>query len=381
MALLGATIFGLPSAGASTLHTAHISHGSVAGASPKRSDESHVPPDRASGDGEKTRGESQVHIDLGRGPVLVRVPSGYDPQTPAPLVMLLHGYGASGALQEAYMGFAPLIDEYGFFYLHPDGTTDPGGSRFWNATDACCNFYGSDVDDSGYLRALIAEVQSLFNIDDRRIYVVGHSNGGFMSYRLACDHAATIAAIASLAGATFDDPADCTPSGPVHALQIHGTADSEIFSSGGSLHGTPCPGAVASAETWAEYDGCLVEGDASPAPLDLDTNIPGDETLVTRYEMECLPGGSAELWTIVGGSHVPSLSPDFSRLVIEFFLAHPKADTLCVGDLDGDGDTDQSDLGQLLGSYNMGGGGDLDGDGDTDQADLGILLGDWGCGG
>jgi len=52
----------------------------------------------------------------------------------------------------------------------------------------------------------------------------------------------------------------------------------------------------------------------------------------------------------------------------------------CPGDLDGDGDTDQSDLGILLASWGVNGGGDLDGDGDTDQADLGVLLSDWGCG-
>ncbi len=52
---------------------------------------------------------------------------------------------------------------------------------------------------------------------------------------------------------------------------------------------------------------------------------------------------------------------------------------LCAGDLDGDGDTDQGDLGVLLAAYGLTGGGDLDGDGDTDQADLGVLLADYGC--
>ena len=63
------------------------------------------------------------------------------------------------------------------------------------------------------------------NVDPYRIYVAGHSNGGFMSYRLACTHADRIAAIVSLAGATFDTPADCSPTEPVAVLQIHGTAD------------------------------------------------------------------------------------------------------------------------------------------------------------
>jgi polyhydroxybutyrate depolymerase len=319
-------------------------------------------------------------IDLGRGPVLVRVPADYDPATPAPLVLLLHGYSGNGAYQETYMQFAPLVDEFGFFYLHPDGTTDANGNQFWNATNACCDFYNTNVDDSGYLRALIDEMKSLYNIDDRRVYLIGHSNGGFMSYRMACEHAGTIAAIASLAGATFDDLADCTPSEPVHILQIHGTADTTIYYNGGSLYGTPYPGAVESAETWAAYDDCLIEADTSAPPMDLERGIPGAETLVSRYETDCLPGGSAELWTIVDGSHIPWLSLEFSRYIIEYFLAHPKASAPCPGDLDGDGDTDQSDLGLLLANYGISAGGDLDNDGDTDQSDVGILLADYNCG-
>jgi hypothetical protein len=72
------------------------------------------------------------------------------------------------------------------------------------------------------------------------------------------------------------------------------------------------------------------------------------------------------------------LGPEWSNvdaLEVEQLPPH----NICVGDLDGDGDTDQADLGILLASYGVNGGGDLDGDGDTDQADLGILLGDYGC--
>src|SRR5688572_2092944 len=124
----------------------------------------------------------------------LHVPPGLDPEVPAPLVILLHGYGASGALQEAYMQFAPLADEYGFLYLHPDGALDGFGNRYWNATDACCDFFDSNVDHSGQLRALIESTKASANVDDRRVWLIGHSNGGFMAYRMACDHAGTVAA-------------------------------------------------------------------------------------------------------------------------------------------------------------------------------------------
>src|SRR5262249_46045605 len=84
----------------------------------------------------------------GDQPVPGHVPPSYVPGTAVPLVGLLHGYGASGDIQESYLRLTPLADQHGFLYVHPDGTIDPTGRRFWNATAACCNIFGSPVDDS-----------------------------------------------------------------------------------------------------------------------------------------------------------------------------------------------------------------------------------------
>jgi polyhydroxybutyrate depolymerase len=300
-----------------------------------------------------------------------------------PLVMLLHGYTSNGQSQENYMQFGPLSETYGFLYMHPDGTVDGGGNRFWNATDACCNFYGSTVDDSGYLLGLIDAVKAQCNVDPRRVYLIGHSNGGFMSYRMACDHPETIAAIASLAGATFLNPGTCWPASPVHVLQIHGTADGTVHYNGGCFVGMSfCyPGALGSAEQWATFGGCSLVSDTSGAPLDLVANLAGDDTTVARYEGDCAPGGSAELWTINGGVHVPSLSPTFSQLVIEYLLAHPKP---VPADRDGDEDVDGVDFSVFASCFNGAGnpprtlgcdlgdqsGLDFDDDGDIDGVDF-----------
>jgi polyhydroxybutyrate depolymerase len=267
-----------------------------------------------------TVAQADIVIDLGRGPVTVNVPPSYDPAIPAPLVMLLHGYGSSGLISETYLQLTPFSDELGFLYLYPDGTVDPLGNQFWNATDACCDFFSSGVDDSGYLRALIDEIAVQLNVDQARISVMGHSNGGFMSYRMACDHAEILNAIVSLAGATFDDPADCTPQDTVRALQIHGTADATILYDGGATAGGPYPGAVETTEQWATYNGCSLVPDTTLPPIDLEGGIPGNETTIARYADGCQPGGAAELWTIVGGGHVPVLSDDFQPLVTDFLL-------------------------------------------------------------
>src|SRR5262249_58061833 len=99
----------------------------------------------------------------GDRPVTVHVPPGSNPNTPMPLVMLLHGYSASGDLQESYMMFTPIADAKGFLYVHPDGTKDAMGLQFWNATNACCDFGSPKIDDSTYLETVIQEIEQRYN--------------------------------------------------------------------------------------------------------------------------------------------------------------------------------------------------------------------------
>ena len=270
------------------------------------------------------RAHGELSVDAGRGPVTVYFPDSYTPSEPLPVVLLLHGYSSSGAAVEAWLNLVSLVDSREFVYAHPNGTVDSLGFRFWNATDACCNLFGSPVDDSQYLSDLLDEIELQLAVDPARVHFMGHSNGGFMSYRMACDHAQRIASIASLAGATWSTPGQCAPDEPVHVLQIHGTQDGTIAYGGGSLFGTPYPGAQASVEQWAGFGGCVLAGTFFPAALDLVANLAGSETDVTVYDQGCLPGGSGELWTMVGAPHSPSFTPDFSPAAIDWLLARPK---------------------------------------------------------
>jgi len=267
---------------------------------------------------------SAQSVDAGRGELPLTVPSSYSRDSAWPLIVLLHTYGRTGAIQEEYMGLAKLADSYGFIMVAPDGTPSSANNNplFWNASRACCNFDGRELDDSAYLANLIDEVKSGYRIDPKRVYLIGHSNGAFMAHRMAHDHPAGIAAIASLAGAdqSVERP---TPSDPVHVLQIHGDADTAIAYEGGEINGVVYPSAKQSVERWAERNGCATAG-VDSGRLDLDRSVAGMESIVTRYTTGCKPGGSTELWTIGGGAHIPELSQHFTKLVVEWLLAHPK---------------------------------------------------------
>ena len=118
------------------------------------------------------------NIDFGRGEVLVKVPASYEASEATPLIILLHGYTSSGQNQDSYFKVSDLADDYGFLFVAPDGMQETGGAqnRFWNASDACCNFFSAEVDDSAYIRSIIDEMKQRFNVDSNRVYLIGHSN-------------------------------------------------------------------------------------------------------------------------------------------------------------------------------------------------------------
>jgi poly(3-hydroxybutyrate) depolymerase len=267
-------------------------------------------------------------------PVTLYVPSGYDPQTPMPVMILLHGYGNSGQGEENYMQLRPLAEARGFLYCYPDAMRDPSGTSFWNtffwddADAAALRLH--NVDDVGYLRSVIEEVARRFALDRKRVYLVGGSNGGVMAYRMACESADLIASIATRGAYRALDFGLCQPSGPVNILHIHGTADTDVYWGGGAYtipsypwNTFPYSSVMLNLQNWASYNGASNPTTEAAPSLDLTPDVPGLDTVVTRYTT-FLPGGAVELWTIIGGSHHPTLSTEFSPRIIEWLLAHPK---------------------------------------------------------
>ena len=164
-----------------------------------------------------------------RRPYQLIVPPGAADDQPLPVVLYLHGYGASSATFIRYLGIREMVASKRFVAIVPDGTPDSQGLRFWNASRGCCNFERKPVDDVGYLRDVLDEVARRRAIDATRVFVIGFSNGGFMAHRLACELGDRLAGIVSIAGAGRRDAAACTPKGSVSVLQIHGLSDGRVL--------------------------------------------------------------------------------------------------------------------------------------------------------
>jgi polyhydroxybutyrate depolymerase len=251
------------------------------------------------------------------------------PSGAVPLFIGLHGgtgWGDQFARTNHIEGFA---ESNGFIVVHPDGIKIANGpGEVWNGGICCGVASREDVDDVGFINALIDQLALSYHIDPNRTYAFGHSNGAIMSYRLACQSADRIAGIGLYAG-TLGVTA-CAPSQPVSILHIHGTADANIPLAGGigteSIAGVAFPPPRAGFESLAKLDGC-------PAPT---TTVTGNIT--TDLNEPCDRGTAAEFVTIATANHswpggTPIVTPaagaayaayDATAAIVTFLLAHPR---------------------------------------------------------
>lgn len=220
-------------------------------------------------------------------------PAVYTGSTAVPLVINMHGYSSNNLEQEFYGDFRGIADTANFLVVHPNGTLDNQGQRFWNAFGT-----GSNVDDVGFIRDLIDTLSAAYNIDPQRIYATGMSNGGFMSYTLACELNERIAAIASVTGSMAPSKlASCIPQRPVPVMEIHGTADNVVPYTGQPFTMTAIPTLVGA---WVAFNNC------SPTPV--VTSVPNTNTADgCTAEHSVYNGGDAgstvEHYKIIGGGH------------------------------------------------------------------------------
>ncbi|MEE2606553.1 MAG: hypothetical protein VX402_01840, partial [Candidatus Thermoplasmatota archaeon] len=240
-------------------------------------------------------------------PATLTMPGGHVYNQPLPLVVALHGYSSSGSFNAWWMSLYDSVHENEHLLLTPDGSMNIVGMRYWNATDACCNLFNTEVDDVTFLEGLISQAVQNYGADPEGVVLIGHSNGAFMSHRMACDRGSIIESIVSLNGATWDDFSnECPDTGRPNILHVHGTVDSVIEYGGGSMFGGTYPSAPQTTAFWADRSGC----DASWTNLgsiDL-TNSDGVAETDDLEHLNCSDGNRVAHWRINNGIHAPSLN-------------------------------------------------------------------------
>jgi len=241
---------------------------------------------------QQTINGSITHDGMQRDYILY-VPANFTGNESVPLILNYHGYGSSAFEQMNYGDFRPIADTAGFLVVHPQGTLH-FGIPHWNVGGWTI---GSTADDVGFTAALIDSIAAEYNIDLNRVYATGMSNGGFMSFLLACQLGEEIAAIASVTGSmTLETNVACSPARPVSILQIHGTDDSVVPYTG-SLIFKPVDTVI---EYWVDYNNCNPTPEYTLLP-DLD---PNDGSTVELYVNEEGDNGvSVEHYKVIGGGH------------------------------------------------------------------------------
>ncbi|MBP6683108.1 MAG: dienelactone hydrolase family protein [Halioglobus sp.] len=246
----------------------------------------------------------------------------YIPAARAPhpaLVLVMHGSMGTGAQMRdmTRYGFDVLAERHGFIAVYPDGY-----QQHWNDCRGSADYAAKleNIDDVGFLRALVRRLVDEHGVDPTRVFATGLSNGGQMAYRLGLEAPDLVAGIASMA-ASLPVPAnlDCQPSGkPVAAMVMNGTADPVNPYAGGlvKIFGDASRGevqsSIATAAYWAGLAGYTGEGEHREWP----TPNPGDATSVQSIEWSDAGKVPVSMVTIVGGGHsIPHPVLNLSRIL------------------------------------------------------------------
>lgn len=279
--------------------------------------------------------QTLVHDGLERGYYVVepaRVAAG---ATLVPAVIVLHGGGGNGLNAIEMTGFDRKAEEEGFVAVFPEGT---GRTRLltWNADHCCAYAMTEEVDDIGFIGALMDELIVFHRVDPARIYVTGMSNGAMMTHRLAIAMPDRIAAIGPVVGALFGDEA--APAGPVPAIIINGADDALIPFAGGpppraeggtlfanAWDGTELRPSPYQATFWSLANGCA---GLVPQPV--------EAAAYTLWTYDCPRGAEVELYLVRDNGHawpggaaparieadVPTTAFDATDVMWEFFSRH-----------------------------------------------------------
>lgn len=262
---------------------------------------------------------------LARSYTLNLPPSYHTSRAAVPLVIAMHGGGGSAAQFEATNRLTPKAEAAGVAVVYPNGTSGGLGLNTWNGGGCCGHAVSAQINDVAFIRALIDQLVATYRIDAKRVYATGHSNGGIMSYRLACELSDRIAAIAPNAAALMLDA--CTPARAVPVLHMHSKLDQNVPIAGGvgvGLAGVDFPPLQTSIDRWVALNSCLSSADVrsgvnyTQSIWSLCRNGASVQLLLTDDGGHAWPGGLPG----AVGNDMPSTAIDANDRLLSFFAAH-----------------------------------------------------------
>jgi polyhydroxybutyrate depolymerase len=227
-----------------------------------------------------------------------------------PLVFAFHGGGGEADGFRRSIGLDALADREGFIAVYPFGTGAlPRRLLTWNAGTACCGYaLDRQIDDVGFAIALLDHIATLTNVDMRRVYAIGHSNGAMMAYRLAAERADRIAAIVPVGGAMDLDR--FAPVRTVAVLHIHSIDDPRALYAGGL--GPPFPmterrvqhrSVMAGLERWRTHNGCAADLVAGDERRGESASMNAGQTATHLAYRNCPQDAPVEHWRLAGSGH------------------------------------------------------------------------------
>ncbi len=223
---------------------------------------------------------------------IVHLPTNYSDSNIYPLVINMHGYGSDGTQQQFYAEMDAVADTANFIVVYPFGT---GSTLSWNSGQNWS--YSPGINDVTFISALIDTMIMNYSVDPLKVYACGMSNGGFMSYRLACELNNKIAAIGSVTGVMSDSIYNsCQTYRPVPILHMHGTSDPTV-----AYNGTPGNTAVETGiDWWVQNNNCPTTPVTTNLP---DINMTDASTVTTYFYGPCDDSTEVLLYKITGGEH------------------------------------------------------------------------------
>jgi len=260
------------------------------------------------------------------------IPGIYTSNDTVPLVICLHGLGDN--MDNFFgIGMNHIADTANFIVLTPEALVDGlTSSTAWNSGASAYGIVlNGNVDDVGFISALIDTTMSLYNIDTSRVYVTGLSMGGFMTQRLACQLNERFAAVASVAG-TFGTAMTCTNDNPIPVCHFHGTHDSTIYYTN-NMYGNDPEELV---NFWVQKNNCDTISDTLFMP---DNAADGRTVQKITYPNEST-GNEVVFYKVINGLHewlfTPTNDISYTKEIWKFFLKHQKQTVSSVNDINND---------------------------------------------